>query len=416
VVLSETTGTNTTRYVHGLRGIHAQKDSGGTWDYMLQDGLGSVRSVVDNAATILDSRNYDPYGNPFSVVGTTQTGYGFTGELLDGGGLLDLRARNYQPGLGVFASLDPFEGLEDEPMSLNGYSYVHGNPVNWTDPSGEFPWLIPLAIVGAIGLATAATIAYYSYLNANSCSSLNPQACSDAQDILDLIDSAADSVGQACTLTTQVIVTLLSQSESTSTTRVETQAIPRVREREDEDDDCNARRGDPRTSAFTYADIAKTAYWDAAAAGSPQTEGRSPTTPLIVALTWAKSPNGDCHEYVAISNAGGERYNANRIAKWRIGRDIISGIAASRQATLFGNTPDPITYLYGSAGHAESNLINGVGAGNMDAMGVTAAPCGLGQDSLESFPTTCTFWLRNTHPGIAVAYFSNLRGSVQMWY
>jgi RHS repeat-associated protein len=151
VVLSETTSANVTRYVHGPRGIHAQKDSGGTWDYMLQDGLGSVRSVVDNAATILDSRNYDPYGNPFSVVGTTQTGYGFTGELMDGGGLLDLRARRYNTGLGTFASLDPFEGLEDEPMSLNGYSYVHGNPVNWTDPSGEIlPILIGGILIGAV--------------------------------------------------------------------------------------------------------------------------------------------------------------------------------------------------------------------------------------------------------------------------
>ncbi|MDQ7035578.1 MAG: hypothetical protein Q9P01_12290 [Anaerolineae bacterium] len=34
-------------------------------------------------------------------------------------------------------------------MSLNGYSYVHGNPVNWTDPSGEI-CLLALVIGGAI--------------------------------------------------------------------------------------------------------------------------------------------------------------------------------------------------------------------------------------------------------------------------
>jgi RHS repeat-associated protein len=147
VVLSETTGTNTTRYVHGPRGIHAQKDAANVWEHPLQDGLGSVRSVVDNAATILDSRNYDPYGNSFGVVGTTQTGYGFTGELLDGGGLLDLRARRYNAGLGIFASLDPFEGMMGRPMSLNGYGWVEGNTPNAVDPSGKFLGAVAPAVV-----------------------------------------------------------------------------------------------------------------------------------------------------------------------------------------------------------------------------------------------------------------------------
>jgi RHS repeat-associated protein len=50
--------------------------------------------------------------------------------------ILHLRARNYSPTLGVFTSLDPFEGTRSRPMSLNGYSYVEGNVPNWTDPSG----------------------------------------------------------------------------------------------------------------------------------------------------------------------------------------------------------------------------------------------------------------------------------------
>lgn len=65
------------------------------------------------------------------------TPYGFTGEIVDGSGLLDLRARRYAPGLGVFASLDPWEGLAGRTMSLNGYSWVEGNVVNATDASGQ---------------------------------------------------------------------------------------------------------------------------------------------------------------------------------------------------------------------------------------------------------------------------------------
>jgi hypothetical protein len=36
----------------------------------------------------------------------------------------------------VFASLDPFEGVHNRPMSVNGYSWVEGNVANWIDPRG----------------------------------------------------------------------------------------------------------------------------------------------------------------------------------------------------------------------------------------------------------------------------------------
>jgi RHS repeat-associated protein len=136
VVLTETQGANTTRYVHGPTGIHAHKDSANNWEWMVQDGLGSMRGVVDNSVAGLESRLYEPYGVPFGATGTSQTSYGFTGEPTDGNGLLHLRARYYAPNLGVFTALDPFEGKTCTSMSLNGYSWVEGNAINATDPSG----------------------------------------------------------------------------------------------------------------------------------------------------------------------------------------------------------------------------------------------------------------------------------------
>jgi RHS repeat-associated protein len=137
VVLAETTGVNTTRNIHAPRGIHAHKDASGDWEWMMQDGLGSVRGVVDNSVGVLESRNYDPYGTGFDATGSSQTAYGFTGEPTDDNGLLYLRARYYDPAAGVFTALDPFEGVSARPMSLNGYSWVEGNVPNATDPSGK---------------------------------------------------------------------------------------------------------------------------------------------------------------------------------------------------------------------------------------------------------------------------------------
>ncbi len=138
-VIATMTGANTTRFVHE-RGLLSQQDSNGNWQWMVADGLGSVRGVVDG--TGFDpaySVHYAPYGQPWGEQGTEQTPFGFTGEPTDDNGLVHLRARYYNPALGVFPSLDPLEGILQQAMSLNRYAYVAGNVVNAVDPSGNAP-------------------------------------------------------------------------------------------------------------------------------------------------------------------------------------------------------------------------------------------------------------------------------------
>ncbi len=123
------------RYVHSPRGIHAMQNNAGEWSYMAQDGLGSVRSLIDATLGVDSTHTYDPYGNYISTA-PIDGYFGFTGELRDANGQLYLRARYYNPSLGVFNSLDPFEGTMQRPMSLNGYGWVEGNTPNVADPSG----------------------------------------------------------------------------------------------------------------------------------------------------------------------------------------------------------------------------------------------------------------------------------------
>lgn len=128
--------TETTYFVHGPTGIHQQQNPDGSWEYIIQDGLGSVRVVVDADGNILRSSHYSPFGEPFGVTGAAETPFGFTGEMIDPNNLVYLRARYYDPALGVFPTPDPLEGTINTPMSLNRYSYAQGNPINRTDPSG----------------------------------------------------------------------------------------------------------------------------------------------------------------------------------------------------------------------------------------------------------------------------------------
>ena len=65
------------------------------------------------------------------------TGFGFDGEWKDSTGLYYLRARYYDPNTGVFLSEDSVSGDIESAISLNGYSFVDNDPVNYTDPSGN---------------------------------------------------------------------------------------------------------------------------------------------------------------------------------------------------------------------------------------------------------------------------------------
>jgi RHS repeat-associated protein len=130
LVLAATTGATTDRYLHAARGSHAQQLHSGAWQHTLHDGLGSVRSVVDNSVAVLNPVSYSAYGTPDAAVGSP---FAFTGEMRDGSGLQYHRARYYSPSLGVWISEDPLE-------TPNRYGYVGGNVVNKNDPTGMFDW------------------------------------------------------------------------------------------------------------------------------------------------------------------------------------------------------------------------------------------------------------------------------------
>jgi len=105
--------------------------------YTVQDGLGSVRAEIAANTDITAMGAYEPYGVPMNVEGIYSQPFRFTGEMLDSNALQYHRARYYDAGAAQWASLDPWEGLAGRPMSLNGYSWVEGNTVMNTDPTGR---------------------------------------------------------------------------------------------------------------------------------------------------------------------------------------------------------------------------------------------------------------------------------------
>ena len=134
--LTQVLDDGTNKYLYGNQRISqiAETQTG----YFLPDALGSIRQMTDPSADLTLARTYDPYGNVVSSSGAGETVYGYTGEM-QSNGLVHLRARDYASQLGRFASRDTWEGDPNRPFSDNKWNYGFSNPINYTDPSGNFP-------------------------------------------------------------------------------------------------------------------------------------------------------------------------------------------------------------------------------------------------------------------------------------
>lgn len=103
------------------------------------DGLGSIRALTDDTATVTDRYTYTAFGELRAHHGTDENAYLFAGEPLDpNSGFYYLRARWMDPGAGRFVSMDPFGGVTTDPLSLHRYLYANLDPVDHVDPTGLY--------------------------------------------------------------------------------------------------------------------------------------------------------------------------------------------------------------------------------------------------------------------------------------
>ena len=107
--------------------------------YYLYDGHGDVRGLLDTEGTITDTYRYNAYGELLEQTGNTENHYRYTGEYYDStSNLYYLRARYMNPSTGTFISMDSYQGSICDPDTLHKYLYANGNPVKYSDPSGNF--------------------------------------------------------------------------------------------------------------------------------------------------------------------------------------------------------------------------------------------------------------------------------------
>ena len=150
-VISETTtyanGTSaTTAYAYGLDRIAAYNENGVT--RYVYDGRGSVAQTVNapvageavfsalpDVGVQVQTFSYTAFGEQMG--GVKVSGFTYNAEAYDAAtGMLNLRARQFEPALGRFSLKDSIKGNAFTPLSLNRYSYGINCPIIHTDPSG----------------------------------------------------------------------------------------------------------------------------------------------------------------------------------------------------------------------------------------------------------------------------------------
>ena len=150
-ILLETDGSNIIQVVYTLQpelyGNLVSQRRSGVSSFYLFDGLGSTTQLANSTGSVTDSYLYDSWGNNLLTSGSTTNWFRYVGQLgyyydtdLSG---YHLRARIYDPALGLFLTRDP-AGMIRNGAAINLYRYARNSPPRWSDPSGLVPILVPI--------------------------------------------------------------------------------------------------------------------------------------------------------------------------------------------------------------------------------------------------------------------------------
>lgn len=129
----------TRTYAAGPQTIALRTNESGTskLSFLAGDHHGTGSLALDATTQAITKRFTTPFGAPRGgAVGTWPDDKAFLGKPADTTtGLTHIGAREYDPGIGQFISVDPVLAT-DSAQSLNGYSYANNAPVTTSDPTG----------------------------------------------------------------------------------------------------------------------------------------------------------------------------------------------------------------------------------------------------------------------------------------
>ncbi len=108
------------------------------YTYYTQNAHGDVVNLTDSTGKVTKKYTYDAFGVEKNIDENDTNAFRYCGEYYDAEtATVYLRARYYDPSIGRFISRDSFAGKNEDPLSLNLYTYCHNNPIYFYDPTGH---------------------------------------------------------------------------------------------------------------------------------------------------------------------------------------------------------------------------------------------------------------------------------------
>ena len=171
-LLQEKVTTNGTTETHNFfydnTGKPYAMQVNGTTYYYVTNLQGDVMGLVDTSGNSVASYTYDPYGKVLIATGTLAEknplryrGYYYDSET----GFYYVSSRYYDPEIGRWINADnQIAGVGGEVLGYNMFAYCMNNPMNMSDPTGNWPkWVTKLAaavaVVAVVAVVAAVTVA-----------------------------------------------------------------------------------------------------------------------------------------------------------------------------------------------------------------------------------------------------------------
>ena len=153
LVTRQTGGGKTIDFVYDENNQPLAMKYNNTLYYYVLNAQGDVVRIVNSSRSVVASYTYDPWGKIISSSGTLADinplryrGYYYDSET----GFYYLQSRYYDPEIGRFINADSYASTDATGLlSTNMFAYCENDPVNRSDPSGEFWNIVAGAALGA---------------------------------------------------------------------------------------------------------------------------------------------------------------------------------------------------------------------------------------------------------------------------
>ena len=151
---------------------YSQNGGAATYYKYIRNVQGDVTHIVNNSGSVVASYTYDTWGKLVSIKNgsgtditnnTSSIGYinpiRYRGYYYDNEtGFYYLQSRYYDPSMGRFINADSQLNIGEGPLGCNLFTYCGNDPVNYADPSGNIPFMLITAAIGAVVGAVAGGI------------------------------------------------------------------------------------------------------------------------------------------------------------------------------------------------------------------------------------------------------------------